>query len=86
MKPGSYAWRHHRPPPRRPRPTSGSNFSEINAFFNMMGNIMSEREYGPFGFEDSDDDDNELTSTDMMMLLMNLDMDSDDDDSNEDSY
>uniref|UniRef100_M4DIQ8 Uncharacterized protein n=1 Tax=Brassica campestris TaxID=3711 RepID=M4DIQ8_BRACM len=86
VKPGSYAWRHHRPPPRRPRPTSGSNFSEINAFLNMMGNIMSEGGYGPFGFEDSDDDDNELTSTDMMMLLMNLDMDSDDDDSNEDSY
>ena len=86
MKPGSYAWRHHRPPPRRPRPTPGSNFSEINAFFNMMANVMSEGEYGSFGFEDSDDDDNELTSTDMMMLLMNLDMDSDYDSSNEDSY
>ncbi|WZZ80799.1 hypothetical protein YC2023_101371 [Brassica napus] len=86
VKPGSYAWRHHRPPPRRPRPTPGSNFSEINAFFNMMANVMSEGEYGSFGFEDSDDDDNELTSTDMMMLLMNLDMDSDYDSSNEDSY
>ncbi|KAF2591009.1 hypothetical protein F2Q70_00040348 [Brassica cretica] len=86
VKPGSYAWRHHRPPPRRPRPTPGSNLSEINAFFNMMANVMSEGEYGSFGFEDSDDDDNELTSTDMMMLLMNLDMDSDYDSSNEDSY
>ncbi|KAF8083039.1 hypothetical protein N665_0795s0035 [Sinapis alba] len=85
VKPGSYAWKYHRPPPRRPRP-SGSNFSDINTFFNMIENIMSEGEYGPFGFEDSDDDDDELTTTDMMTLLMNLDMDSDDDSSNENSY
>ncbi|CAH8385014.1 unnamed protein product [Eruca vesicaria subsp. sativa] len=74
VKSGSYAWKYHRPPPRRPRP-SGSNFSDMDTFFNMMGNIMSEGEYDPFGFEDSDDD--ELTTTDMMMLLMNLDMESD---------
>ncbi|KAF8087803.1 hypothetical protein N665_0566s0010 [Sinapis alba] len=46
-------------------------------FFNMIRNIMSERQYGPFGFEDSDDD--ELTTTDLMMLLMQLDMESDED-------
>lgn len=83
VKPGSYAWKYHRPPPRRPSPSSaGSNYSDISTFFNMMENIMSEGEYGPFGFEDSDDDDDdEMTSTDMMMLLMNLDVDSDEEDS-----
>uniref|UniRef100_A0A0D3AKJ0 Uncharacterized protein n=1 Tax=Brassica oleracea var. oleracea TaxID=109376 RepID=A0A0D3AKJ0_BRAOL len=76
VKPGSYAWKYHRPPPRRPSP-SGSNLSDMDTFFNMMGSIMSEGEYDPFGFEDSDDD--ELTTTDMMMLLLNLDMESDED-------
>ena len=76
MKPGSYAWKYHRPPPRRPSP-SGSNLSDMDTFFNMMGSIMSEGEYDPFGFEDSDDD--ELTTTDMLMLLLNLDMESDED-------
>lgn len=80
VKPGSYAWKYHRPPPRPS--SSGSNYSDISTFFNMMENIMSEGEYGPFGFEDSDDDDDdEMTSTDMMMLLMNLDVDSDEEDS-----
>ncbi|CAG7897548.1 unnamed protein product [Brassica rapa] len=74
VKPGSYAWKYHRPPPRRPSP-SGSNLSDMDTFFSMMGGIMSEGEYDPFAFEDSDDD--ELTTTDMMMLLMNLDMESD---------
>ncbi|VVB06739.1 unnamed protein product [Arabis nemorensis] len=70
VKPGSYAWKFHRPPPRRPRP-SGSNFSDVDTLVNMIGNIISEGEYGTIGFEDSDDD--ELTTTDMMMLLMHMD-------------
>lgn len=49
----------------------------------MIGNIISEGEYGPIGFEDTDDD--ELTTTDMMMLLMHMDIESEDS-SNEDSY
>ncbi|KAG7623541.1 Zinc finger RING-type [Arabidopsis thaliana x Arabidopsis arenosa] len=82
VKPGSYAWKYHRPPPRRPRP-SGTNFSDVDTLVNMIGNIISEGEYGPIGFEDTDDD--ELTTTDMMMLLMHMDIESEDS-SNEDSY
>lgn len=49
----------------------------------MIGNIMSEGEYGPIGLEDSDDD--ELTTTEMMMMLMHMGVESEDS-SNEDSY
>uniref|UniRef100_A0A1J3J5L1 Zinc finger CCCH domain-containing protein 69 n=1 Tax=Noccaea caerulescens TaxID=107243 RepID=A0A1J3J5L1_NOCCA len=84
VKPGSYAWKYHMPPPRRPRPRpSGSNFSDVDTLVNMIGNIMSEGEYGPIGLEDSDDD--ELTTTDMMMMLMHMGVESEDS-SNEDSY
>lgn len=74
------------PPPRRPRPRprpSGSNFSDVDTLVNMIGNIMSEGEYGHIGLEDSDDD--ELTSTDMMMMLVHMGVESEDS-SNEDSY
>lgn len=71
VKPGSYTWKYHRPPPRRPRsrraPPSRSNIVDMDAFFDMFEGI----EDLDFSAEDLDFED--LTPLEMAFLLMQLD-------------
>ena len=70
VKPGSYTWKYHRPPPPRPRsqrtPPSRSNIVDMDAFFDMFEDL----EDLDFSAEDLDFED--LTPLEMAFVLMQL--------------
>ena len=69
VKPGSYSWKYHRPPPRRPRSQrtpNRSNIVDMDAFFDMFEDL----EDLDFSAEDLDFED--LTPLEMAFVLMQL--------------
>lgn len=69
VKPGSYAWRHLRPPPRRP-PPHRINFGVIDDLFDVFEPL---EEFEDFSAEDLLNA--ELTSFEMALLLMDMGLD-----------
>ncbi|KDP43461.1 hypothetical protein JCGZ_16748 [Jatropha curcas] len=80
VKPGSYTWKYHRPPPRRPRPRRSSVVDNMNAFFDVFENLIEEDEFDIFDAEDYFDEDY------MAFLLMQLNFVSSDTSSDEENY
>ena len=78
VKPGSYAWKYHRPPPRR------SNVIDMDAIFDVFEQLIAEDEMNIFDAEDFENDD--LSSMEMALLLMQLDFESSDSSSDEENF
>ncbi|XP_015579407.1 E3 ubiquitin-protein ligase makorin isoform X2 [Ricinus communis] len=57
VKRGSYTWKYHRPPPRRPRPCRSSAVDDMNAFFDVFEHFIGEDEYEIYDAEDYFDED-----------------------------
>jgi E3 ubiquitin-protein ligase makorin len=80
VKPGSYTWRHLRPPPRRPRPHR-TNFVAMDDSFDVFEPLE--------GLEDYNAEDlfnEELTSLEMALLLMDMGFDTCDSSSDEEDF
>jgi E3 ubiquitin-protein ligase makorin len=77
VKPGSYTWRHLRPPPRRPPPRR-SGFVAMEDLFDMFDPIEELT-----SFETALDPMEELTSLEMALLLRDLILDTSDSSSDE---
>ncbi|XWS35499.1 hypothetical protein CRYUN_Cryun20dG0002600 [Craigia yunnanensis] len=78
VKPGSYTWKYHRPPPRR------SSVIDMDAIFNVFGHLIAEDEMNIFDAEDFENDD--LSSMEMALLLLQLDFESSDSSSDEENF
>lgn len=81
VKPGSYTWKYHRPPPRRPPPRR-SNFVDMDTLNDVFEQLIGEDDI--FNAEDFCDED--LMPMDMALLLMLLDLGSGDSSSDEENY
>lgn len=66
--PGSYTWKYHRPPPRRPQswrtPPSRSNIVDMDAFFDMFEDLED------LDFSDEDLDIEDLTLLEMALMQL----------------
>ncbi|KAF5469716.1 hypothetical protein F2P56_010284, partial [Juglans regia] len=80
VKPGSYTWRHHRPPPRRP-PPHRTNFVAMDDLFDVFDPLE-----GLQDFSAEDLFDEELTSFEMALLLMDMGSDTCDSLSDEEDF
>ncbi|KAK6240227.1 hypothetical protein QUC31_005696, partial [Theobroma cacao] len=78
VKPGSYVWKYHRPPPRR------FNFMDMDAIFDVFEQLIAEDEMDIFDAEDFEYDD--LTPLEMAFLLMQQDFESSDSSSDEENF
>ena len=73
VKPGSYVWKHHRPPPRRPnprRPNVLENVFEMDAFRDMFEHLEEMESYSP---EDLDSEDTSPWEMGLLFSLMGFD-------------
>ena len=78
VKPGSYTWRHHRPPPRRPPPRRSGFVDDLFDMFNSIEELTdSEIALDPM---------EELTSLEMALLLRDLILDTSDSSSDEEDF
>ncbi|XP_057991668.1 E3 ubiquitin-protein ligase makorin-like isoform X2 [Hevea brasiliensis] len=68
IKPGSYAWKYHRPPPRRPCSRRTSVVDNMNAFFDLFEHLIEEDELDIFDVEDYFDEDYVA----FLLMLMNI--------------
>ncbi|PON81348.1 Cdk-activating kinase assembly factor [Trema orientale] len=69
VKPGSYVWKHHRPPPRRPTPRR-SNVVEMDALLDMFEHLDEMECYSP---EDLDSEDTNPWEMGLLFSLMGFD-------------
>ncbi|KAL9420994.1 hypothetical protein AB3S75_038541 [Citrus x aurantiifolia] len=79
VKPGSYMWKYHRPPPRRPPPfrppPSRSNVVDMDSFIDAFGDLLGEDEPD---FFDAENEVRMALDVEMALLLTQLDFDSSD--------
>ncbi|KAK4591867.1 hypothetical protein RGQ29_016360 [Quercus rubra] len=78
VKPGSYTWRHHRPPPRRPPPRRSGFVDDLFDMFNSIEELTAS--------ETALDPMEELTSLEMALLLRDLILDTSDSSSDEEDF
>lgn len=80
VKPGSYVWKFHRPPPRRP-PARRSDIVEMDALYQMFEHLEELEDYTP-----GDLDIEGLNPLEMQFLLMQLGFDPSDSSDDELNY
>ncbi|KAE8673550.1 Zinc finger family protein isoform 2 [Hibiscus syriacus] len=77
VKPGSYAWKYHKPPPRR------SNVIDMDTIFYAFKHLIEEDGLNIF---DDEDLENDAMSMEMALFLMELDCEPSDSSSDEEDF
>lgn len=85
VRPGSYVWKYHRPPPRRPT-ARRFNVSSIEDFIEMLEHLDEMDCYSPEDFDGEDVNLEELSSYQMGLLFSDLGFDDTSDSSSEEEF
>lgn len=78
VKPGSYMWKYHRPPPRRP-PARRSNFVDMDSILDVFEHLIRDDELDLYDVDfDTDIDVRMSWDLELDLLLSQLDLESSD--------
>ena len=84
VRPGSYVWKYHRPPPRRPTARRSNVF--VDDFIEMFEHLEEMECYSPEDLDGEDIDLEELSSFQMGFLFSQLGFDDTSDSSSDEEF